>query len=46
MLRSLALNHYYINRKNVSYTLPFKQIIFTTRNYFEGPKYKRNVLKR
>ena len=46
MLRGLALNHYYTNYKNVSYTLPFKQMIFTTRNYFEGPKYKYNVLKR
>ncbi len=46
MLRGLALDHYYTNRKNVSYALPFEQMIFTTYNYFKGPKYKRNVLKR
>jgi hypothetical protein len=46
MLRGLALDHYYTNRKNVSYTLPFEQMIFATRNYFEGPEYKRNVLER
>ena len=46
MLRGLALNYYYTNRKNVSYALPFKQMIFATRNYFKGPEYKRNVLKR
>src|SRR6266487_4683570 len=46
MLRGLALDHYYTNRKNVSYALPFEQMIFATRNYFEGPEYKHNVLKR
>ena len=46
MLCGLALNYYYTNYKNVSYALPFKQMIFTTYNYFKGPKYKRNVLKR
>ena len=46
MLRGLALNYYYTNRKNVSYALPFEQMTFATRNYFEGPEYKRNVLER
>jgi hypothetical protein len=46
MLRGLALDYYYTNYKNVSYALPFKQMIFTTCNYFKGLEYKCNVLKR
>ena len=46
ILRGLALDHYYTNCKNVSYALPFEQMIFATCNYFKGPKYKRNVLER
>jgi len=46
MLRGLALNHYYTNRKNVTQTISFEQMCNATRNYFEGPEHKRNVLNR
>jgi len=46
MLRGLALDHYYTNRKNASYTLPFEQMCCATRSYFEGAEHKRNVLNR
>ena len=46
MLRGLALDHYYTNRKNASYTLPFEQMCYATRSYFEGAEHKRNVLNR
>jgi len=46
MLHSLALDHYYTNRKNVSQATSFEQICYATRNYFEGAKYKRSVLNR
>ena len=46
MLRGIALNYYYTNRKNVAQAISFKQMCHATRNYFEGPKHKRNVLNR
>src|SRR6266536_1504406 len=44
MLHGLALDHYYTNRKNVTQTISFEQMCNATRNYFEGPEHKRNVL--
>ena len=44
MLRGLALDHYYTNLKNVTLTLLLNQICDATRNYFEGPKYRRSIL--
>jgi len=44
MLRGLVLNYYYTNLKNVTLTLLFNQIYNATRNYFEGPKYRRGIL--
>ena len=48
MLRSLALDHYYTSIKGAiqTYNLSFEQICDSTRNYFEGPEYKRGVLGR
>ena len=46
MLRSLALDHYYTNRKNVSHVISFKEMCYATRNYFKGAKHKRNILNR
>lgn len=46
MLRGLALDYYYTNLKNVTPTPPFDQICDTTRNYFEGPEYRRSILGR
>ena len=44
MLRGLALDHYYTNRKNVTQTISFEQMCNATHNYFKGPKHKHNVL--
>ena len=45
MLRSLALDHYYTNLKNRPAAVPFEQVCNATRNYFEGPEYKRSILQ-
>ena len=45
MLCGLALDHYYTNLKNVTQTSSFDQICNATRNYFEGPKYRRGILR-
>ena len=45
MLRGLALDHYYTNLKNNPLGVSFNQLCNATRNYFEGPEYKRGVLK-
>jgi hypothetical protein len=45
MLCGLALDYYYTNLKNRPTAVPFEQVYNTTCNYFEGPKYKRNILK-
>ena len=44
MLRGLALDHYYTNLRDIAQTLLFDQICDTTRNYFEGPEYRRGIL--
>src|SRR6266568_4920747 len=44
MLRSLILNHYYTNLKNITLTLLFNQIYNTIHNYFKGPEYKYSIL--
>jgi hypothetical protein len=48
MLRGLALDHYYSSIKGAisTYNLSFNQVCESTRNYFEGPEYKRGVLGR
>jgi hypothetical protein len=43
MLKGMALDHYYTNLKN-SGTTSFEQMHQATRNYFEGPEYRRKVL--
>jgi hypothetical protein len=45
MLKGLALDHYYTNLKNNPVGVPFNQLCNATRNYFEGPEYKRSVLQ-
>ena len=44
MLRDLALEHYYINLNNTSEIPPFEELCDKTRNYFEGPEYRRSIL--
>ena len=44
MLRGLALNHYYTNLKSNPLGVPFNKLYEAIRNYFKGPKYKRNIL--
>jgi hypothetical protein len=44
MLRGLALNHYYTNLKSNPLSVPFNKLYKAIRNYFKGPKYKRNIL--
>lgn len=46
MLRGLALDHYYTTVVNAirEYGLNFRQMCDATRNYFEGPEYKRSML--
>jgi hypothetical protein len=44
MLRGLALDHYYTNLKSNPLGIPFDKLYEATRNYFEGPEYKRNIL--
>ena len=44
MLRGLALDHYYTNLKSNPLSAPFDKLCEATRNYFEGPEYKRNIL--
>lgn len=45
MLRGQALDHYYINCRNAGgNTASFYDLCNSTRNYFEGPEYKRNCL--
>jgi len=44
MLRGLALNHYYTNLKSNPLGVPFNKLCEATRNYFKGPKYKRDIL--
>jgi hypothetical protein len=46
MLRGLALDHYYTNRKNISHVISFEEMCYATRNYFEGAEHKRNILNR
>jgi hypothetical protein len=45
ILYSLALDYYYTNCKNILYIIFFKEIYYTTCNYFEGAKYKYNMLR-
>ena len=45
MLRGLALDHYYINLKNVTLTLSFNQICNAIYNYFKGPKHRYGILE-
>ena len=46
MLRGLALDHFYTNLKNVAQAqaFSFEQICNRTRQYFKGPKYRREIL--
>ena len=44
MLRGLALDHYYINLKNITITLLFDQIYNVIHHYFKGPEYRRGIL--
>src|SRR5271166_5301533 len=44
MLYGLALDHYYTNCKNVLQVISFKEMCYTTCNYFEGAEHKRNIL--
>jgi hypothetical protein len=44
MLRGLALDHYYTNLKSNPLGIPFDKLCEVTRNYFEGPEYKRDIL--
>ena len=44
MLRGLALDHYYTNLKSNPLGVPFDKLCEATRNYFEGPEYKRDIL--
>ena len=44
MLRGLALNYYYTNLKSNPISISFNKLYKATRNYFEGPEYKRNIL--
>jgi hypothetical protein len=46
MLQGLARDHYYTNLRRVAQTLPFDQLCNATRNYFEGPEYRRSVLNK
>jgi hypothetical protein len=46
MLTGLALDHFYANLKNAIQTIPFSQMCDATRNYFEGPEYKRSILSK
>jgi hypothetical protein len=46
MLSSLALDHYYTNIRNTAQTLPFHQLCNATRNFFEGPEYRRSILNK
>jgi hypothetical protein len=45
-LRGPALNHYCTNLRAVARTLPLHQVCDATRNYFEGPEYRRGILGR
>jgi hypothetical protein len=44
MLRGLALDHYYTNLKSNPLSVSFDKLYKATRNYFEGAKYKRDIL--
>ena len=43
MLRSLILNHYYINLKNNPLGVLFNKLYKATCNYFKGLEYKHNI---
>jgi len=45
MLRSLALDYYYSNLKNITQTLSLNQICNATWLNFEGPEYKCKILR-
>ena len=43
MLRGQALDHYHINDRNTNQAdISFNDLCHFTRNYFEGPEYRRN----
>ena len=44
MLRGLALDHYYTNLKSNPLSVSFDKLCESTRNYFEGSEYKRDIL--
>ena len=44
MLRGLALDHYYTNLKSNPFGVTFDKLCEATRNYFEGPEYRRDIL--
>ena len=44
MLRGLALDHYYTNLKSNPLGVSFDKLCEATRNYFEGPEYRRDIL--
>jgi hypothetical protein len=44
MLRGLALDHYYTNLKANPLGVSFKKLCKSTRNYFKGPEYRRDIL--
>jgi hypothetical protein len=44
MLRGLVLNYYYTNLKSNPLGVPFNKLYEAIYNYFEGPKYKYNIL--
>jgi hypothetical protein len=44
MLRGLALDHYYTNLKSNPFSVSFNKLCESTRNYFEGSEYKRDIL--
>jgi len=43
MLRGLALDHYYTNLKSKPLGVSFDKLYEATRNYFEGPEYRRDI---
>jgi hypothetical protein len=44
MLRGLALDYYYTNFKSNPFSVSFDKLCESTRNYFEGSEYKRDIL--
>jgi len=43
MLRGLVLDYYYINLKSNPLSVSFDKLCESTRNYFEGSEYKRDI---